>query len=237
MRLLLLAGLLLAGPVFMMAAQSEGGFGVIRFMHNATEEALRVLFYARLETSLVGSDSIKTEHLLLGLIRVKPALVERFLPDGDSTKKVRSDLIRALGADPDLVPNYDPTQPGELGATLQREHPTSREVPLDRECGQLLIVAYEQARSEQMLKRNGKEPEELPVPQYWNRSDTPGEVTEEMKEELARMEEAVRRGVRPYVEPKHVLLAILSTPGTPAEQILAAHGVKLEEVRRALSEE
>ncbi len=237
MRSLLVTGLLLAGPLFAMAAQADEGFGVLRFLHNATQEARMVVFFARREVILAGGDAINTEHLLLGLIRQDPSLVGRFLSDGDSTEKVRSDLIRALGADPDLGRDYNPTRRDELMPTLQRETSTSREVPLSTECGQLLILAYEQARQEQMLKTNGQEPVELPLPQYWNRSDTPSEMTDAMKEELARMEEAVRKGARPYVQTKHVLLAILSVPGTPAEQMLSAHGVKLDEVRRAFSED
>jgi hypothetical protein len=236
MRLLLLAGILLAGPVFLMAAQAEDGSHVLRFMNNATEQARRVLFHAFLEVNLVGGDSIKTEHLLLGLIRESPSLIGRFLRSGDSVQNVRSEVIRSLGADPDLVPDYDAKQPAELHAMLDRVPPTSREAQLSPECGQLLIGAYEQARSEQ-ISRNGKEPEEVPIPSWLNRSDTPREMTEEMKAEMARMNEAVRRGVRPYVEPKHVLIAILSAHGTPAEQILIAHGLKLDDVRRALLED
>jgi ATP-dependent Clp protease ATP-binding subunit ClpC len=34
-----------------------------------TERARRVIFFARYEASQLGSNSIETEHLLLGLIR------------------------------------------------------------------------------------------------------------------------------------------------------------------------
>jgi len=220
-----------------MAAQTEDGFGAIRFLHNATQETLKLVFFARLEASLVRGESIKPEHLLLALTRQQPSLVGRFLTAGDSVESLRSDLIRSLGTDPDLVPNYNPKERAEWMALLQAEPPSSHEVPLSQECGQLLILAFNEGRREQVLKTNGQEPPEMPVPEYWNRSDTPSEMTEEMKAELARMEEAAKRGARPYVQPKHVLIAILSMSGTPAEQILTEHGVRLDDVRKALAED
>ena len=40
-----------------------------------TEQARRALFFARYEASLLGSISIQTEHLLLGLLREAPGLI------------------------------------------------------------------------------------------------------------------------------------------------------------------
>ena len=42
-----------------------------------TERARRVLFFARYEASQLGSISIETEHLLLGLIREGKGLTNR----------------------------------------------------------------------------------------------------------------------------------------------------------------
>ena len=42
-----------------------------------TERARRVLFFARYEASQLGSVSIETEHLLLGLIREGKGLTSR----------------------------------------------------------------------------------------------------------------------------------------------------------------
>ena len=42
-----------------------------------TERARRVLFFARYEASQLGSISIETEHLLLGLIREGKGLTSR----------------------------------------------------------------------------------------------------------------------------------------------------------------
>jgi ATP-dependent Clp protease ATP-binding subunit ClpA len=46
-----------------------------------TEKARRSIFFARYEASQVGSMSIETEHLLLGLLREDQTLARRLLPD------------------------------------------------------------------------------------------------------------------------------------------------------------
>jgi ATP-dependent Clp protease ATP-binding subunit ClpC len=43
-----------------------------------TEKARRVIFYSRYEASQWGSPFIETQHLLMGLLREAPELVERF---------------------------------------------------------------------------------------------------------------------------------------------------------------
>jgi len=57
-----------------------------------TEQASRVIFFARYATSELGAECIETEHLLLGLLREDPALVKRFLRPGDSIDAVRRDI-------------------------------------------------------------------------------------------------------------------------------------------------
>src|SRR6185295_20144551 len=46
-----------------------------------TEQARRVIFFARYETSQFGSEQIEPEHFLLGLYRQDPGLMKRFVPD------------------------------------------------------------------------------------------------------------------------------------------------------------
>ena len=46
-----------------------------------TEGARRVVFFARYEASNLGSPTINTEHLLLGILREDKALVRQVLPD------------------------------------------------------------------------------------------------------------------------------------------------------------
>ena len=45
-----------------------------------TEEARRVIFFARYEASLLGSPTLETGHLWLGLLRQSKKLVKRLAP-------------------------------------------------------------------------------------------------------------------------------------------------------------
>ena len=45
-----------------------------------TEDARRVIFFARYEASLLGSPTLETEHLWLGLLRQNKKLVKRLAP-------------------------------------------------------------------------------------------------------------------------------------------------------------
>jgi ATP-dependent Clp protease ATP-binding subunit ClpC len=56
-----------------------------------SEPARRVLFFSRYEASLLGSMSIESEHLLLGLLREPSALVARIL-DAVPRSEVRKEL-------------------------------------------------------------------------------------------------------------------------------------------------
>ncbi len=58
-----------------------------------TERARRVLFFARYEASQLGSISIETEHLLLGLIREEKGLTSRiFARSNLSLENMRKDI-------------------------------------------------------------------------------------------------------------------------------------------------
>lgn len=58
-----------------------------------TERARRVLFFARYEASQFGTATIKTEHLLLGLLRESKGLTTRLFQRGNvSVESLRDDL-------------------------------------------------------------------------------------------------------------------------------------------------
>ncbi len=58
-----------------------------------TERARRVIFFARYEASQLGSGSIETEHLLLGLIREGKGLTSRLFAKGHlSMDQIRKDV-------------------------------------------------------------------------------------------------------------------------------------------------
>jgi uncharacterized protein (TIGR03435 family) len=63
-----------------------------------TEQARRVLFFARYEASELGSIVIDAEHLLLGLIREGKGLTARLFADaGIALEDIRDDVIRRVG--------------------------------------------------------------------------------------------------------------------------------------------
>lgn len=91
-----------------------------------TERARRVLFFARYEASRLGSLSIESEHLLLGLIREGKGLGGRvFARSHLSLENIRKEIE---------------------GRTMFREKvPTSVEIPFSEDCKRVLVFAAEEA--------------------------------------------------------------------------------------------
>ena len=90
-----------------------------------TERARRVLFFARYEASQLGSVSIETEHLLLGLIREGKGLTSRiFARSHLSLENIRKEIE---------------------GRTVFREKATSVEIPFSAEAKRVLQYAAEEA--------------------------------------------------------------------------------------------
>ena len=90
-----------------------------------TERARRVIFFARYEASNLGSTTIETEHLLLGLLREDRNLTNRFLRNHSSIESIRKEIE---------------------GRTLIREKvSTSIDLPLSNECKRILAYAAEEA--------------------------------------------------------------------------------------------
>ena len=91
-----------------------------------TERARRVLFFARYEASQLGSSSIETEHLLLGLIREGKGLTSRiFARSHLSLENIRKEIE---------------------GRTVFREKvSTSVEIPFSAETKRVLQLAAEEA--------------------------------------------------------------------------------------------
>ena len=68
-----------------------------------TERARRVLFFARYEASQLGSASIDTEHLLLGLIREAKGLTTRLFADaGIALDDIRDEVLRRVPERPKI---------------------------------------------------------------------------------------------------------------------------------------
>src|SRR3954453_18621294 len=66
-----------------------------------TEQARRIVFFARYEASQLGSIDIDTEHVLLGLIRESTGLIGRLLADaGIAVDDIRAEVLRRVPARP-----------------------------------------------------------------------------------------------------------------------------------------
>jgi ATP-dependent Clp protease ATP-binding subunit ClpC len=90
-----------------------------------TEEARRVIFFARYEASQFGSPYIETEHLLLGLLRADKALANRFLRSHGAVESIRKQI--------------------ENHTTIREKVSTSVDLPLIHECKRVLAYGAEEA--------------------------------------------------------------------------------------------
>src|SRR5205085_7387220 len=90
-----------------------------------SERARRVIFFARYESSQLGSASIETGHLLLGLIRADKNLIDHFLREMSSSQVIRAEI--------------------ENRSTLPEKVSTSIDLPLSSECKRILAYAAEEA--------------------------------------------------------------------------------------------
>jgi len=90
-----------------------------------TEEARRVIFFARYEASQFGSPYIETEHLLLGLLREDKALTNRFLRSRTSVESIRKQV--------------------EAHTVAREKVSTSVDLPLSNEAKRVLAYAPEEA--------------------------------------------------------------------------------------------
>jgi ATP-dependent Clp protease ATP-binding subunit ClpC len=90
-----------------------------------TERARRVIFHARYEAGLLGSTTIESEHLLLGLLREDRNILSRFAPAVPPLESLRDELT--------------------AGITIREPATTTNDVPLSDDCKQILVYATEEA--------------------------------------------------------------------------------------------
>ena len=90
-----------------------------------TVRALRVFYFARYEASEVGSTTIETEHLLLGLIREDKGLTIRFLQNHSSIESIRKEI--------------------EGRITVRERISTPNDFPLSNECKRIQAYATGEA--------------------------------------------------------------------------------------------
>jgi ATP-dependent Clp protease ATP-binding subunit ClpA len=132
-----------------------------------TEKARRVVFFARYEASQLGSNSIGTEHLLLGLIRENTGLTARIFRE----RKVPTGAVRAAVE----------------GRSLQHEQvSTSVDMPLSAEAKSALAHAHEEA---ELLHHEHIGTEHLLLGLLWVPDGMAAEVLAQYGLRLARVRE------------------------------------------------
>jgi ATP-dependent Clp protease ATP-binding subunit ClpC len=90
-----------------------------------TERARRVILFARYEAGILGSMTLETEHLLLGLLREDQNLANRFLRNHSSIESIRKEI--------------------EGRTTIREKVSTSIDLPLSNEFSRILAYAAEEA--------------------------------------------------------------------------------------------
>jgi uncharacterized protein (TIGR02246 family) len=90
-----------------------------------TEQARRVIFFARYEASMYGSPQIASEHLLLGLLNDKSGPVPAALRDAGTLESIRADV--------------------EARITIGERIPTHVEIPLSEDSRNILQYATDSA--------------------------------------------------------------------------------------------
>ncbi len=99
--------------------------GKTRMFERYTEQARRVLFFARYEASQFGAESVQPEHLVLGWLREDKALVRQFLFSHGATEELHKRI--------------------EERFEKREKRSSSVDIPLDKHVKRVLAFASEEA--------------------------------------------------------------------------------------------
>ena len=103
-----------------------------------TERARRCIYFARQSAAKYGSQTIETEHLLLGIVHEDPDMIWRFLPSR-TAKDIRAEVESRL--------TKRTAEPPRLLRLLLRLRPLSAsiDIPLSLYCKRILAHGAEEA--------------------------------------------------------------------------------------------
>jgi ATP-dependent Clp protease ATP-binding subunit ClpC len=90
-----------------------------------TDRARCCIFYAREAVSDYGSQTIETEHLVLGILKEDPNTIPRFLPS-KTNEDIRAEV--------------------EKGIVVKTKIPTTVDIPVSKEGARILTLALEEAK-------------------------------------------------------------------------------------------
>lgn len=180
-----------------------------------TQEARRVIFFARYEASYYGSQYIDTEHILLGIVREDRALMSKVLGLGAPDKLIRPEIEKAI--------------------TKGERIPTSVEVPLSQDSKKVLDLAAEEA---ERLAQRYVGPEHLLLGLLGVRGSLAAKILlqvdanpTKIREQLSKRSEPAAESARdPWIqEPKTILGMFLTSleSGTSSHPSLFAQNVQV----------
>jgi uncharacterized protein YbbC (DUF1343 family) len=128
-----------------------------------TEMARRVIFFARYEASVAGTQAIEPEHVLLGITREDQRLLRRILPNGKSDiGSIRSRLGQHVQRRPSIPTSVELPLADTTKLTLHLAHEESNRLG-DRHIGTehmlLALLQLEGSPAAQVLRELGLQPE------------------------------------------------------------------------------
>lgn len=139
-----------------------------------TQDARRVVFFARFEASALGGSSIETWHFLLALIREAAPLLERYLPSPSALRSMRDRALEFSGA--------------------REVTPVDVDLPLSEEASRALAWAAEEA---DQLGHRSISPAHLLLGLLRESRSLAAELLEEHGVRLDRVREDLARGAGP----------------------------------------
>src|SRR5258708_23974785 len=124
-----------------------------------TERGRRVVFFARYEAAQLGSSSIGTEHLLLGLMRENSGLTARLLRERNvSSRDVRAMIETTTSQDKPVSQSVDIPLSAEARLALahaQEEADAMRHEQIGTEHLLLGLLWVKEGKAAEVLARNG----------------------------------------------------------------------------------
>lgn len=195
-----------------------------------TEKARRVIFFARYEASQFGSETIETEHLLLGLFREDRELAFRFLgPDapGDAPQtvappeamEIQNRIESITKRMENAIARKDFKEARACSDEEIRERDKLRQLwPVDNRLAAIRL------RIEAITERRPKVSTSVDLP-----------LSRESKSVLTYGAEEAERLNQKHIGTDHLLLGLLREEGCLAARILREHGLRVSLLREEIA--
>ncbi|MGA7341162.1 MAG: Clp protease N-terminal domain-containing protein [Terracidiphilus sp.] len=142
-----------------------------------TENASRSIHFARYEASQLGSRAIEAQHLLLGILRVMPDELYRFLASGTSIEAIRKKIKTHSAASEKVPTGVEIPQADELKRVLAnagREAERLNQPRVGLEHLLLGLLREEDCYAAQILRERGADADRIRKALEDSSTSTPG---------------------------------------------------------------